>query len=669
VALLGVGAWYTPSFALRFARPALLNFGPNDEDYVRGFREGWERLGVTRFHWTTRLASVRLPLLVRGEGHVLRMRIRRHFVEPAHVRMITEGRTAGSSFDIKADPHSPYLTLELPLPPLRGGTPFLLMIEAPSDNPAPLGIAMDWMEIRRESRSAVFLPLASMRLSLLLVVAASYLALRASGGSRILSLAWAAVLLAGSGVGSAWDVIATERILREGAPVYVALASLTALLLRWPRLRRFLSLDPAVAGLILTAVMVAAAVRLVLLLHPQFYYPDVKVHALFARELARKGLEVFLSNFTANQFRYSLGLQFENGHWYAFPYPPGFYILCWPLIRWFGRRPEVAVSVVAAAINSLEVLTVYATAQALKLTRTVALAACLVVPILPLFLARLTLAYFPAMSGHAVDAVLICVLLVFIQDLHRPFVIGTLGGLLALATLVYTQTLLNFAVLLPIFLILRWALDRTPGLAARQRGLVLAGFIGVSLSFAVFYARYVPAVWDMQKGIPQVEEHVLLEKMERAARLEAEVEDAGPATPPDPYAGPDLDLLRGLRKAAWRLYVFYGAFAAAVLAGIVLLVRWALREGGRSQAAFLLAWGGTYLVLNLASGGLPGPNLVRYNKDLEIVAPLFCLALGFVGAWLWQRTRVLALTFGVAFWSFGIFRAVRSLTQTFVLER
>jgi hypothetical protein len=162
VALLGVGAWYTPAFALRFARPALLNFGPNDEDYVRGFREGWERLGVTRFHWTTRLASVRLPLLVRGEGHVLRMRIRRHFVEPAHVRMIAEGRTAGSSFDIKADLHSPYLTLERPLPPLQGGTPFLLMIEAPSDNPAPLGIAMDWMEIRRESRSAVFLPLASM---------------------------------------------------------------------------------------------------------------------------------------------------------------------------------------------------------------------------------------------------------------------------------------------------------------------------------------------------------------------------------------------------------------------------------------------------------------------------------------------------------------------------
>ena len=40
----------------------------------------------------------------------------------------------------------------------------------------------------------------------------------------------------------------------------------------------------------------------------------------------------------------------------------------------------------------------------------------------------------------------------------------------------------------------------------------------------------------------------------------------------------------------------------------------------------------TYLVLNLASGGLPGPNLVRYNKDLEVVAPLFCVALAVGGA-------------------------------------
>ena len=78
--------------------------------------------------------------------------------------------------------------------------------------------------------------------------------------------------------------------------------------------------------------------------HVRFYYPDVRVHAQFAWELGRRGLVTFLRRFTENQYRYSLGLQLENGHWYAFPYPPAFYILCWPLVR-AGFRPEVALLV------------------------------------------------------------------------------------------------------------------------------------------------------------------------------------------------------------------------------------------------------------------------------------------------------------------------------------
>ena len=60
--------------------------------------------------------------------------------------------------------------------------------------------------------------------------------------------------------------------------------------------------------------------------------PGRAVHALFAWQLARQGSSRFLAHFTENQFRYSLGLQIENGHWYAFPYPPAFYMLCWPLV-------------------------------------------------------------------------------------------------------------------------------------------------------------------------------------------------------------------------------------------------------------------------------------------------------------------------------------------------
>ena len=115
-------------------------------------------------------------------------------------------------------------------------------------------------------------------------------------------------------------------------------------------------------------------------------------------------------------------------------------------------------------------------------------------------------------------------------------------------------------------------------------------------------------------------------------------EELAPQEPDDPYAGPTLDPWRGVRKAAWRLYVFYGAFAPVVIAGLVLV--W--RAQALPHSAFVVAWALTYLALNLLSGGLPGPNLVRYNKDLEIVAPLFCLALASVGEWLWTRSRWLA---------------------------
>ena len=76
----------------------------------------------------------------------------------------------------------------------------------------------------------------------------------------------------------------------EGGPAYVAVAALVVLAARWRWLRRALRIeDDRTAGLLVTATLVALAVRLVLLLHPQFYYPDVKVHALFAWQLARHG--------------------------------------------------------------------------------------------------------------------------------------------------------------------------------------------------------------------------------------------------------------------------------------------------------------------------------------------------------------------------------------------
>lgn len=661
--LVAALAWVGPAVALRWARPALLNFGPNDADYVRGFRADWELDGRTRFHWTTRSATVSLPLYLRGGGFLLRLRARRHFVEPAHVRLTSEGRTVGL-FELAADPRVAYRVIEVSLPRLEGREPFTLLIDSASENPRPLGIALDWMELERRGPSAAFKLSTSARFSILLAVTVLFLVPRLAGLPSAWAFVSACALALGASLGTAWDVIAAERIVRQGAPAFAAVALATLVLVRWLRSAGFLGTGTRVsAGILTLVVLLALAIRLTLLLHPQFYYPDVKVHGLFAWHLAKDGAKAFLRDFTAHQFRLSLGLQMENGHWYAFPYPPAFYFLCWPLLRFARYRPEVAVSVLAAVVNSLEALVVFALARRLGRTTRTALGAALALSLLPIFLARLTLAYFPALVGHALDAVVILFLLSRLADLDRPRVVLGLGALLAIALLTYTQSLLNFGLLLPLFLLLQALLDRAPGAWRRSAGLAAAGVLGAVLALVVFYGRYVPVFLDMRRGVPMAEEHVLLDKP-RAPNAP----ELPPEEPNDPYAGPGLDLWRGVQKAGSRLLIFYGWFAPLVVAGVVL----AARRLEPQAARFAAAWAATYLLLNLASGGLPGPNLFRYNKDLEIVAPLCCVGLATLGFWLWDRGRAWrlpALAYAASFTAFGAARAVRYLTETFVLER
>jgi hypothetical protein len=657
--LVALAALALPFAATRVARPLLVNLGPNDGDYTRGFREDWERDGRTRFHWTTLASTVRVPVLLSGDGHVLRMRVRRHFIEPAQVTLTESGRVF-ARFEIAADTKVPYRTLEFPLPRLDPRAPLEIQIHSSSASERPLGIAIDWIEI---APAHPFAPLATTRLALVAIALAGTLAVWGAGGGLRFGAAVGLTSALAAACGLAIDAIAAERILREGWAAYVVVAGVTCGVLSWPRARRVISVERgAWSGSLATLVLVALAIRLVIVLHPGFYYPDVKVHALFAWQLARRGLVEFLRDFTANQYRYSLGLQFESGHWYAFPYPPAFYILTWPLTAWARVRPEVAVSLVAAVANSLEALVVFAIARRLRRSVTTAMAAAACLPLLPIFLVRLSLAYFPALVGHAIDSLVLFVLVARLREFARPRVIAGFAVLLAVALLTYTQSILNFAVILPLFLLVELATARP---WKRMFGLAGASLLGVLLSLAVFYGRYVPIALDMMHGVPMPEERILVEKQERERTSRAAVEENAERTPEDPYAGPGVDPVRGLRKAGWRMWVFYGPFALAVVAGVVLLCR----TLGGPLLRFTITWAATYVVLNLLSGGLPGPNLVRYNKDHEVVAPLFCVAIAVLGAWLWKRSRVLATAYAMAFVGYATTRDWSAWMARFVLER
>jgi hypothetical protein len=260
-----------PLLAVRVARPPLLNLGPNDQDVTRGFREDWERDGRTRFHWTTRASTVRFPFRLHGEGHVLRMRVRRHFVEPATVTLIERGRVF-ARFDIAADPKTPYRVLEFALPPLDARAPLEIEIHSVSVSERPLGLAIDWIEI---VPSRPFSLLTRTRLALLAMALAGMAAvLLAGGGLRLATGLGLATALAGAW-GVAADAVASERIVREGWAAYVVVAAVACGILRWPRARRALSVDPgAWTGALVALVLAALAIRLVIVLHPGFYYPD-----------------------------------------------------------------------------------------------------------------------------------------------------------------------------------------------------------------------------------------------------------------------------------------------------------------------------------------------------------------------------------------------------------
>jgi hypothetical protein len=656
-ALLAVAGALGPALAARWARPAIIEFGPNDVTYTTGFREGWERDGLTRFRWTGPHATVTVPVGV-DAGARLRARLRRHLVEPAEVTLSVAGAKV-SRFAIQADVRTPYRTIDVPLSAAIA-SPVVVTIQSVSVNPRPLGVALDWMEI--VAGAGGFRLAAAHLLRLALIVAAAFAAGRLSGVPRLWSALHAVAMMVSATAGTAWDVIASERIASEGAVLYCAVAALAVLAARSSWVRVSLRLEsPRAAGALTVIALAALAVRLVLVLHPQFYYPDVKVHALFAWQLARHGLARFLQEFTANQYRFSLGLQMEKGHWYAFPYPPLFYMICWPFIRMMRYRPEVAVAVVAAIANSVETWIVFGMARRLRCGTMTALAAAGAAILLPIFTARLTLAYFPALVGHAVDMVVLLVVLAHLPELGRRRVVAGLSVAIAVALLTYTQSVLNFAVLVPLIVLAHLLVDHGDDVRRRMAGLVAATALGGAIALAVFYGRYVPIFIGMQRGIPMAEERILLEKPAvPAAEAPVQVEE-----PDDPYAGPRFDAFRGVRKAGWRMYVFYSWLAPVIVLGVFLL--WRAQDA--SRAAFVAAWGATYLVLNFASGSLPGPNLVRYNKDLEVVAPLFCIALATIGQALWRRSRAAAWAFAIAYAAFGTWRAAIYLTTKFVLER
>ena len=612
----------------RLATSAVLDIGPTDSNYARGFRDV-ERDGPLYFRWSSVPSSaLSLPVRFCGPGSV-RMRVRRHFVDPAVLSVAVAGTVVGQ-VPVQAGTDRPYEIIEFPVAKAICDSNASVLLESVVDSGKLLGVAVDWVELRSPAGFR-----APPRVALLggAVLAMIAVAIWLAGGRLSSSLAINAALAMLIGFGFAANPVAAERILRGGSAAMFLTLGLGFLI---GRLFGAISLSRR-GQVILVAITVATLVSRSTFLHTQAFYPDYRVHALVQQTLDGLGLSRFLDQLLEIQYARSLGLQQIDGRWYPFPYPPGSYVLAGIVGRIFGLDALDASVVTAVTAASLIPLLTVAIGVSLGLGEFVALAGALYVALQPLLVRRMALGYFPGLAGELVDAVAVLLMIRLLRAPNHPIRrFGLLALALLTAFLVYTQSIANFGLLVAGLLCVE-LVRRSPGGGRAASRVAVAAALALSASAGVFYWRYVPVMRQVANHQPMAESVVLdrLDQLRRNAPAHRDTAEAVDLN--DPYAGSTVNPARGLARLGSRIWRFNGPFAFAIVLGGWLL--W--RQSDRVAQNLILAWSAVSLWISLLAAGLPSPNGFRHLKDLEFIWPLAALGLGVLTRHLWDRRPAL----------------------------
>jgi hypothetical protein len=617
-----------------------LDFGPNDGRYVSGFREDFEIDEPTLIHWSTDRALVRLPFYLRSPYEVA-LRFKRHIEKPAEIRLFLNGE----AIETFTAPQQHFAVRRF-RDPSPGGGVFELRLISSSEDPRPLGLALDWMSVRPSAGFASVVPTPSAFLALLSWVAAFYLLPRVLGlGSGVAlasGAAAAAALTLAALAHKLWPVHATMTL---GLRAHVV-TLLLALFYWWRRKTEGSFFAEPLARWVVLLVFAGMAVRLFALFHPDFYYPDVRTHGKFVSLIWTEGLSGFLGNYIENQHRHLLGLQYVSGRWVAFPYPPLLYLSIYPLSL-LQLPVEDWMKLVPTALLSVEALVLFVLGRQLGLGSRAALIAVSLHASARVLGFRLAVASYASLFGHFWDMIAILYVIAFFERLRRPVYGAGLGLLVAISILSYAGSVLTLGILVPL-LALAVALAR--GVSAR--GWTVAALAGWPLAGALtaawlFYLAYIPELLGPSGGS----------------------DAAGGGSGISTLVEPRLTPLAGLSMAFYRLRLFYGLlFALAAIAILVVFVR---RRGKGFQALALplaLALSGTYLGMNFLRAGLGSTHIFQFSKDDLVILPLVTLLLGGVLQAMWERgalPRVFALALLAGWVGFGLWSLSRDIQGRF----
>jgi hypothetical protein len=570
-------------------RDVELNLGPGDSPFVHGFEANSDVEEKVGWHWTTYDASVELPFSTRGADLDVELTFARVFGEEALVEVIVSG--------VKTESFR-----------ARGGEVRRVLLRAKQANgPLTLQIQTDSHERRNMG----------LKLDRLSVKVASGEPLRLDGMAALRPMITTALLLGGLLL-----LGATPRIASVVALLFAiafAIAGATTLFTAWRQLglapsMLILSTAALAAGKRLivrtglmerptaTALVAGALVtmlfRLILISHPDFYYPDLLTHTRVVATIREQGFSFFLDPAAA------LGSQ---GAWTkpvlggvsSLPYAVMFHtplaIVAWTF-RLSVDQIELTLKAFGALLSVFPVLIGAVIAARLSLPPLSALLLC----VIPVYTSRLSYALIPALFGHTLDLLALLALLCLVQNAGKASrsIAFAFGALLA-GHLAYTSSLVNEALLMLILFVLacmspehrRWLPPRLFGIEAAA----------ALLAFSLYYRHFVGDVVGL------------------VSRLWPSGAIASPGVSGSTMSVYPIESFVGLLIE--RTDSFFGwSWIALVAVGLLV--------SGRSLQKDLVApsWGITYLALILLRAKVP--DVFRYGHETLFVTPLVCLLAG-----------------------------------------
>ena len=572
------------------------DFGPNDAGYVQGFREDFEVDEPTLIHWASESATLRLPFYVRGPYDVT-LRYKRHIAAPAEIRVFFGGALAES----RTVPQQDFTLWNLRVKNTSGG-PLKISILSSSDDPRPLSLALDWMQIRTTRRFGAILPSVLALAAMLSWVIAFYAVPRMLGcGQRV---SWgcgafaALALMALALAHKMWPVHAAWTLgLRTHA---IALLFVGFYWIRRGKRDSAFAIPEARWAVLI--VYFGFAVRLFALFHPDFYYPDVRTHSKFVSLIWTEGLDGFFLDFIRHQHTHLLGLQYVGDRWLAFPYPPLLYLAIYPLSV-LQLPVEDWMKLVPTALVAVEALIVFALARRMGISGRAATFAVAFHATARVVGFRLAVASYAALFGHFWDTVAIVYLALFFDRFDRPrYAIG-FSALIAIAILSYAGSALVLGMFVPAFCMAFYFVARNMR-PATVRLVAIAGLalLGALVAVGTFYLQYVPE---------------LLMRPEQASASNGELSQ---------LVSLSFTPLFALSMSVHRMNLFYGSVFTLLTVGTLI---WLRRQSGDVLARPLaLAAIATFLGLNFLRAGLGTTHIFQFSKDDLVVLPLVVLALG-----------------------------------------